>query len=131
MHGQVLKDLLPSLMEEVVQKAVDPFYPPEAASELPEPLQGFELLTLSPFERPSIMLRSRTLERTLERSPSSQQAVQNRAVQRRITDDRLARSRVSRSSFASPSPCSSEVFAGLPNISKTRVPLVPTGVFRC
>eukprot|EP00891_Asterochloris_glomerata_P009698 jgi/Astpho2/9698/Aster-x0408 len=52
-HGEVLKDLLPRVIEEVVQKAVDPYFPaptPEAAAHL-QPLSSFELLIDTPDGR--------------------------------------------------------------------------------
>lgn len=119
-HGQVLKDMLPFVMEEIVQKAVDPFYPPEDSSELPEPLNNFELLDLTPFERPTLVQRSRTMERVplppRESSP------------RRATIDHLARNRTL-SSFAGRSRCS-EVLTNAPHSTKTRVGIVPTKAFR-
>lgn len=45
--GRYLSDLLPRVVEEVVQKAIDPFLPPPVdASALPEPLSGFEKMDL-------------------------------------------------------------------------------------
>ncbi|DBB17391.1 TPA: hypothetical protein ACH3X3_014425 [Trebouxia sp. C0006] len=52
-HGQVLTDLLPVLIEEVVQKAVDPCFPPptaEAAATI-EPLTSFDVLIDTPSGR--------------------------------------------------------------------------------
>jgi tubulin--tyrosine ligase len=50
--GAYLSDLLPRVIEEVVQKCVDPFYPPPPgtpASSLPVPLDGFEQVDLVQF----------------------------------------------------------------------------------
>ena len=48
-HGRVLTDLLPRVIEEVVQKVVDPLFPPPPGSTSPEPiLNSFELLPLFP-----------------------------------------------------------------------------------
>jgi len=47
--GPVLADLLPRVIEECVQKCVDPYFPPPAgtpADQLPEPLDGFQPVQL-------------------------------------------------------------------------------------
>ncbi|KAL3133737.1 hypothetical protein ABBQ32_008226 [Trebouxia sp. C0010 RCD-2024] len=52
-HGQVLTDLLPVLIEEVVQKAIDPCFPApraEAAAAI-KPLHGFDVLIDTPSGR--------------------------------------------------------------------------------
>lgn len=47
-HGKVLEELMPKVIEEVVQKAVDPFFPPPPGETLTEPtLEQFELLNLA------------------------------------------------------------------------------------
>ena len=41
-HGHVLTDMIPRLLEEVCQKAVDPFFPPPPGATPPPPLERFE-----------------------------------------------------------------------------------------
>ena len=45
-HGQVLVDLMPAMIEEVVQKTADKVFPPPEGAELPTPLSGFAKLAL-------------------------------------------------------------------------------------
>lgn len=69
-QGAVLEDLLPRVVEEAVQKAVDPLFPvpaPASAADTatacgpPPRLNGFEPLALSPLKRSSLVERSLSL----------------------------------------------------------------------
>jgi hypothetical protein len=53
LHGRILEDLLPRVIEETVQKAIDPLFPALAGTTTAVPaLDGFELLEVDPLERP-------------------------------------------------------------------------------
>ena len=45
-HGRVLEDLIPRVIEEVFQKAVDVTFPPPEGAAPPEALHGFELVAM-------------------------------------------------------------------------------------
>jgi hypothetical protein len=47
-HGHVLQEMIPRMIEEVVQKAIDPCFPPPAGTPLPTPLDRFEHVDIPP-----------------------------------------------------------------------------------
>ena len=47
-HGRVLEKMIPRLIEEVVQLAVDPLFPPPEGAQPPTPLHRFELVDVPP-----------------------------------------------------------------------------------
>lgn len=54
-HGHVLTSMIPRMLEETLQKAVDPFFPPPPGADTPEPLDRFERVDVPPppLTRPS------------------------------------------------------------------------------
>lgn len=70
-HGHVLQQMIPQLLEETMQKAVDPIFPPPADATPPAPLDRFELVSVppSPTMRSSASVRPSTANAA---SPSAQ-----------------------------------------------------------
>ena len=101
-HGHVLQEMIPRMLEETIQKAVDPIFPPPADATPPELLDRFELVDIpSP---PLVRLSSSTLSSTHAAEKQASPPRPSTAGLKRVAQSVMARERASETSAASASP---------------------------